>query len=321
MKAGEENLKKKLKLNTLTIVILLVILLIVLCFAVFRMFSVTKTDGTNNNNDSNMGIALQKDDITFYYNYNNGLVRKEKDKEKTLTKSQAYSINYINGMIYFTSPNSTGGIDIKQITEDGKDEKVLVSTTSSSTKMYIQDSKIYYLTSKPDTISKIDLDGKNSEVILQRSVTDFKVIDDTIYFSDIMGYLYSVDTDGENYKTIIKKSLFDEFQILDNYVYCYDNENSKLIKTSLKDISKTETVTDKLDCDTYNVTSNGIYYLDKENFKIVFVSKNGKKTRDIVTINTDNTKINVVGTVIYYIDVKDEKSVTKVIGTNGKAVS
>ena len=176
------------------------------------------------------------------------------------------------------------------------------------------------MTSNPDTISRVDIDGKNEEQLLQRSVVDFKVVDGTIYFSDIMGFLYSIDTNGENYKTIIKEAKFNKFQILDKYVYYYDNESGKLVKVSLEDTSKKEEVTDKLDCDTYNVTTNGIYYLDKANGKIRFVSLNGKKDNDIVNVDTDNTKINVVGTAIYYIDNKDGKTITKVIGTNGKEI-
>ena len=318
MKTEEEKLKKRLKLNTFAIVVLLIILLVILCVVVVKIFNASEA---KTNNDLNLGIAVENDDLTFYYNYNKGLIKREKNKETTLTESQAFSINYYDGKIYYTTPNSTGGIDIRKIDKDGKDEKILLSTTSSSTKIYIKDSKIYYLTSNPDTISRIDIDGKNQEQILQRGVTDFKLVEDKIYFSDIMGYLYSVDLDGENYETVIKESLFDEFQILDDYVYYFDNENSKLMKISLKDVSKKKEVTDKLDCDTYNVTSKGIYYLDKENSKISFVSKNGKKAKEIVTVNTDNTKINIIDNIIYYIDSQNGKTVTRLVKTNGKAVS
>ena len=317
MKTEEEKLKKKLKVNTVAIIILLVILLIVLCIVIGRIVHIK--DGVNNN-DANMGLAVRNENTTFYYDYNKGLVRKEKEEVKTLTEDQAYSINYLNGVIYYTTPSSTGGINIKKVNEDGKGEEIILSATSSSTKMYLQDSKIYYLTSNPDTISRVDIDGKNEEQLLQRSVVDFKVVDGTIYFSDIMGFLYSIDTNGENYKTIIKDAKFNKFQILDKYVYYYDNESGKLVKVSLEDTSKKEEVTDKLDCDTYNVTTNGIYYLDKANGKIRFVSLNGKKDNDIVNVDTDNTKINVVGTAIYYIDNKDGKTITKVIGTNGKEI-
>lgn len=316
-KTEEENLKKKLKLNTFIIIILLIILLVILCVVLVKVFSIK--DGLNNN-DSNMGLVTQSDDLTFYYNYNKGLVKKSKNKETTLTEDQAYSINYLDGYVYYTSPNSTGGIDIRRIKDNGKDEETLLSTTSSSTKMYLQNNKIYYLTSNPDTISKIDLDGKNPEVVLRRGIVDFKVIDDTIYFSDMMEFLYSVDTNGKNYKTIFEESLFDEFQILDDDVYYYNDEDGKLMKINLKKNSKKDIVTDKLNCDTYNVTTNGIYYLDKNDSKIKFVSMNGKKTRDIVEVNTDNTKIDIVGTIIYYIDNNSGKTVTKEIKTNGKKV-
>ena len=79
MKTEEENLKNKLKLNTIILVVLLIILLIVLIIFISKIFIVE--DGENNN-DSNMGLAIQSDDTIFYYNYNKGLVRKDKDKEK-----------------------------------------------------------------------------------------------------------------------------------------------------------------------------------------------------------------------------------------------
>ena len=121
---------------------------------------------------------------------------------------------------------------------------------------------------------------------------------------------------GENYKTLVEESLFNKFQILDGYVYYYDNENSKLMKINLNEISKKKEVTDKLNCDIYNVTTNGIYYLDKDNRKISYVSLNGKKNKDIVKINTDNTKINIVGNTMYYIENEEGKTITKSIKTN-----
>ena len=130
MKTEEEKLKKKLKLNSVTIVILLIILLVILTIVIVKIFSVK--DGMNNND------------------YNKGLIKKDKDKEKVLSEDQAYSINYFDGFVYYTTPNSKGGINIKRINTDGKKEKIILSTTSSSTKMYLQDSKIYYLTSNPD---------------------------------------------------------------------------------------------------------------------------------------------------------------------------
>ena len=317
MKTEEEKLNKKLKINRIIIAILVIILIITILTVVIKL--VNSKNGLNNN-DSNMGFAAKEENTTFFYSYNEGLVKKEKKDRKVLIEDQAYSINCLNGNVYYTTPNSTGGINIKKINFDGKDEKVLLSTSSNSSKIYIHNSEIYYLTSNPDTISKMDLDGKNNKVILTRSVTDFKVVDEKIYFSDIMGFLYSVDLNGDNYKTIVKEAKFGKFQILDKYVYYFDKDSEKLMRIRLDDTSKKEEVSDKLDCDIYNVTSNGVYYYSKANSKISFVSLNGKKTKDIVNINTDNTKINIVDNVIYYIDNEAGKAVTKCIGTDGKQI-
>ncbi len=317
MKTEEEKLKKKLNVTTTIIVLLLIVLLVILSIVLIRIFSVK--DGINNN-DSNMGLVTQSDDYVFFYDYSKGLVKKNKDGSKALTNDSAYSLQYLDGNIYYATPNANGGMDIKKITSDGKNEKVLISIQTNSTKIYLQDNKIYYLTSNPDTISRIDLNGENEEVVLKRSVIDFKVVDNTIYFADMMGYLNTIDTDGKNYKTIIKESIFSEFQILKNYVYYFNSNDSKLVKINLKNTKERQTVTDKLDCNIYNVTTNGIYYFNKGTSKICYVSLNGKDSRDIVKVNTENTNINIVGTNLYYIDNKDGLVVTKVIGTNGKKI-
>ncbi|MBR2290196.1 MAG: DUF5050 domain-containing protein [Clostridia bacterium] len=317
MKTEEEKLKKKLKVNTIAIVVLLVILLVVLGFFMMKM---TKAKNGKNNNDANMGLCVEVDDGTVYYQYNKGLIKKTKKEEKILTEDQAYSIHYFDGMLYYVSPSSNGGINIKKMDLEGKNESLLVTTASNSTKIYVENSKIYYLTSNPDTISRMDLNGENGETLLQRTVSDFKVVGDTIYFSDVMGFLYSINMNGENYKTIVEENKFSEFQVLDKYVYYFDEEASALKKINLEDTSKQEVVTDKLDCATFNVTSSGIYYLDKANGKIAFVSLNGKNTREIVSINTDNTWITLAGNAIYYVDNEAGQTVTKVIKTNGKEI-
>jgi len=317
MEPNEENLKKKLKMNRAAIIVLLIILLIILCVVIVRIIKIKNGIA---NNDSNMGLVVQTDNLIFYNDYSEGLVKKEKKQETVLTTDQAYSINYLNEKIYYTTPNNNGGISIKRIDSDGKNEEVLLVTPSNSTKMYLYNSKIYYLTSNPDTISRIDIDGKNEEILLQRTVQDFKLKDGTIYFSDIVGFLYSVDTNGENYKTIKEESSFNKFQILDKDVYYYDNTNGKLMKMSLSDTSKVKEVTDKLDCDTYNITSNGIFYLNKASGKIASISLSGNGQKDIVSVNTDNTKINVIGNTIYYIDVDGSNTVTRIVNTNGKQI-
>ena len=318
MKEEQESLKKKLKVNKIVIIVLCIILLLVICILV--SMKVLKSSNVVANNDSNLGLAIEGENAIFYYSYGKGLVKKENNKETLLTEEQAYYLQYLNHMIYYVTQGSSGEMNIKRITSEGKDEKLLLSTNSKNMKIYLDNSKIYYTTSNPGTISRIDLLGNEEEVILQRDTIDYKVFDDKIYFSDNMG-LYSIDKDGGNYKTLSEEAKFDVFQILKEDVYYFDNANNKLMKMNLKDISKKEEVTNKLNCNTFNVTNEGIYYLDKENEKIKYVSLNGKKEKDIAGVNNINTKINVVGDVLYFIDTVNDNTYTKLIGTNGEEVN
>ena len=312
----EEKLNKRLKISTIAIVVLLIILLTVLIIVVAACLS---SQNSENNNDSNMGLVAQSDDSVFYYKYNDGLIKATGKEEVKLTSDQSCSIKYLDGYVYYSVPNITGGIDIKKIKEDGTDLQVLLSTTSKSTKTYLKDGFLYYTTTNPATISKMDINGQNSKVLLNRNVDDFKIEGEKIYFSDSMKFLYSVDLNGENYEIVVKEPNFDRFQILDEEVYYFDNASGSLIKVNLKDTENREVVTDKLNCNIYNVTSEGIYYFDKESSKIWHISANGKKTKEITTVNSDNTKINIAGTSLYYIDMNEKgQAITKRVATNGK---
>lgn len=312
----ERNTKQKVKINKIIIAVILCILLVVLLLVLVKCFSEQKFQA---NNDSNMGMVTLGDDYIFYYKYNSGLVKIKDGKEYQIANEQAYSVQYDNGFVYYTTPNSTGGIDIKKVSQNGDKNQVLASVTSELTKMYVVNGDIYYTTSNPGTISKMNLNGENNKVIITRNVLDFKVIDKNIYFTDDMEYLYLVDTNGENYKTISEEKNARKFQIVDNFAYFYDEVNKKLVKIDLEKKTKTDVKSD-FNSDIYNVTSKGIYYLDSEKSKICFVDLKNKKSKEIISVSTANTKINVIGNVIYYLDLDNDSYVTKRISIKGKKV-
>jgi hypothetical protein len=312
-----EKLQKKLKANKIIIGILLIILLIVLIVVLVKCFTIEEYI---DNNDANMGMVTSGDDYTFYYKYNSGIVKIKDGNEYQISDDGAYSIQYDNGYVYYTTPNNDGGIDIKKISQDGDINKTLISVASTSTKMYLENGYLYYTTTNPDTISKIDLNGENQSTILTRTVSDFKVLDGIIYFTDDSEYLFEVNTDGENYQDVSNKKIARKFQILNGFVYYYDSSNSKLMKLDLESKDEKE-VSDKLNCDIFNVTSDGIYYLDSENLKICYVDLKNNNFKEIVTLSTPNTKINLVGKILYYIDITEDGTyLAKRISTNGKTV-
>lgn len=311
-----EKLNKKIKFKKILLVFLLLIILALLIFVVTECLNKQKL---KNNNDSNFGFVSEGNKCLFYYKYNYGLIKIEKNKEILLTEDQACSINYYENYLYYITPNSNGGIDLKKIDINGKNKSLLLTTSSNSTKMYLDNKYLYFTTSNPNTISKIDINGNNEQTLLKREVRDFKVLDNTIYFSDNFGFLYSIDCNGENYRALVEEPNFYKFQILDNYIYFL--EDTRLMKINLSNLDEKVEVTDRLNSDVYNVTSNGIYYYDKDTKKICWVSLDNIKAKTITALNSNNTKINVIDAKLYYLDISESgQTVTKRIGLNNKKV-
>lgn len=311
----KEDVKKRV--NKVIIVILLCAILVALLVILAKCFSAQNFE---TNNDANMGMVAHGDDYIFYYKYNSGLVKIKDKKEYQITNEQAYSIQYDNEYVYYTTPNGNGGIDIKKVKQNGDDIQVLISVTSELTKMYLSNGYLYYTTSNPSTLSKIDINGEGESTLLTRGVVDFKVVNNKIYFIDDMEFLYEVDTNGENYKALLEEKLARKFQMLGNDVYYYDEANKKLMKYDLDKKAKSE-VSDKLNSDIYNVTSKGIYYFDSEKSKICHVDLKNKKVKEIVDVTIMNTKLNLIDNHLYYLDTNESGSyIVKRIATNGKSI-
>lgn len=315
----EDNVKNKFKTKKIIISIILIILLILLIVLLVKCMG---AKDIKTNNDSNMGMVARGDNYTFYYKYDVGLIKIKDNKEYQIADEQAYSISYNNGFVYYTTPSNNGGISIKKVSHNGDTNVVLTSTTSESMKMYLEDGYLYYLSTNPNTLQKIDLDGKNQSVVLTRTISDFEVSDGIIYFTDDNGYLYKVDTNGENYSQITEKKISRKFQLLENEVYYYNSDTKKLMKINLKNNEESE-VSDKLNCDTFNITDTAIYYLDIENSRICSMNLKGKNDKEIVKVNTSNTKINLIDADLYYLDAEESANSyrTHRIKISGKVVN
>lgn len=184
--------------------------------------------------------------------------------------------------------------------------------------MYLIDNYLYYISLEPNTISKIDINGENEKTLINREVSDFDVENNTIYFTDIYGYLCKMDLNGENYSQIFDDAITTKFQIYKNNLYYYD-ENSGLMKFDLNKHSS-ELVTDKVKSNIFNVTNKGIFFLNTDSMKICKVSLNGNSYKELVDVKTANTKINVMGNELYYLDINEEDNISRTnrIKINGK---
>lgn len=324
----ENNLRKKIKLNKIIIGILLLIILIVLIVILVKCFS---AKNVKTNNDSNLGMVAKGDEYTFYYKYNDsngGLVKIKDKKEYQIADGQAYSILYNDGFVYYTTLASNGvGMEIRKVNQNGDTNEVLNLFSTNSTKMYLEDNYLYYLTSNPDTIEKIDINGKNKTTVLTRTISDFEVYNGKIYFTDAEGYFYKVNTDGKEYSKIGEEKIYPRFQLLGDYVYYYNEyEEDGKTKTCLMkmdlDNCKKEKVSDRINNETFNVTSKAIYYYDNNLQSICSINLKNSNYKEIVKVKTANTKINVIGTTLYYLDMDENTNSYKThrIKTNGAKI-
>ena len=262
---------------------------------------------------------MSGDDYVFYYKYQEGIIKIKDGTEYQISEDQAYSLNYYDGYLYYITPNSNGGINIKKLANNGDTTETLVNTASSSTKMYLYDGYLYYLTSDPNTISKIDINGENETTLLTRTISNFELESEKIYLTDETGFLYSVDLNGENYTQVYEEIIGSDFQVYDKYVYYYD-ETQGLMRLNLNKL-KIELITDKLDSSIFNVTDDGIFFVNLENMKICKIDLKGGNYEEITDVNSSNSKISIVGNKLYYIGIDEENGsyITYRIKTNGKA--
>lgn len=315
---NEEQIKKKIKSNQIIIGVLVILLIIVICILIATKVSANNKE---NNNISNLGIVCSGDGYVFYYKYGVGIIKIKDGKEYQISEDRAYSMSYYDGYVYYTRPNSNGGIDIAKVSHNGDTGTVLKSVTTSSTKMYLNGENLYYLTSNPNTISKMDLNGKNEKKIITREVLDFHIKDDMIYFITSSKKLCKISTSGEDYEQISDETLAPRFQMNKDFVYYYE-ENEGLYRMSLETL-ETEIVSEYVNCDVFNVVGKKIYFLDKDNLEICSMNLNGDKIKEIVDVNTQNTKINVVNDVLYYLATEDGSNNYKTyrVKTDGKETS
>lgn len=321
----EAKNKFSLKLNkkaAITIVfIAIAILLIIVISNIFKSFRNANITG----NIYNMGLAIERDGEIFYNKYEKGIIKLKNGKEYQITDETAYSINIEEDIIYYLTVSNTGTIDIKSVEKNGNNLKKIGTIYTSISKIYVVDGYIYYYSNENNMngIAKMDIEGNNRTVITTANIQDFEVIGNEIYFTDNINNLYKMSTTGINLERIISDFIIKKFQVIEKWIFYYDEEEGALCKVKTDGTSKT-IVSVLIRTDTFNITGNRIYFFNAENKEIGSVNLKGDDYKKIITIQSNKTKINVCGDVLYYLDTsKDESQIYQMyrVKTNGSATS
>ncbi len=319
-----EKKKSKLKLNKRRVIVLIVaaILLLLLIVGIVNLFKLIFAKEKVAGNLSNMGLVLEDGGTVFYNKYEDGIIKVKGSKEYQITEETAYSMTLYNDEIYYLTVSSLNQIELKKVKDNGDGLTKIKTLNTSLSKFYIKDDYVYYATTKDvNGIAKFSLAGGDETVIAAGNIQDFVLEGDLIYFVDNVGYVHTTNFTGTDVKEIAKDYNIKKIQILNKWIYFYDDAENALCKMKL-DGSDKKTVATFVNNELYNVTSKNIYYYDAVNKQICKCDLKGKKSSPIVTIEATRPRINIADGVLYYLDnSKDNTQIYQMfrVKTNGNA--
>lgn len=318
----EKKVEKNKKLNKKAVALIVAIVIIAFCTVAITINSNNKNNkGDVNGNLSNLGLVTESDGVVFYNKYENGIVKVKGNKEYQITNETAYSMQVVDDYIYYLTKGESNKLLIKKVKTNGDKLSTEKEIQTSISKFFVVDNAIYYV--NQSGISKIMCDTKEENLICQDKVEDFAVDNNTIYYTDDFGYLYSMNLGGTDKKTILNDEIT-EFQVCDGWIYYYKQSENYLSKINI-DGSENDTVTDKVNSYIFNIYKGKIYFYDSEKSNISCIGTNGKNLEVITKIKTNKTRINLTSNGdIYYLDASNgENNIYQMyrIGTNGRKLN
>lgn len=318
----EKKVEKNKKLNKKAVALIVAIVIIAFCTVAITINSNNKNNkGDVNGNLSNLGLVTESDGVVFYNKYENGIVKVKGNKEYQITNETAYSMQVVDDYIYYLTKGESNKLLIKKVKTNGDKLSTEKEIQTSISKFFVVDNAIYYV--NQSGISKIMCDTKEENLICQDKVEDFAVDNNTIYYTDDFGYLYSMNLGGTDKKTLLNDEIT-EFQVYDGWIYYYKQSENYLSKINI-DGSENDTVTDKVNSYIFNIYKGKIYFYDSEKSNISCIGINGKNLEVITKIKTNKTRINLTSNGdIYYLDASNgENNIYQIyrIGTNGRKLN
>ena len=316
----------KLKLNKRRIIVLVVLAIIILLMliGIVNLFKSLFSKEESIGNLANIGLAFADGKTTFYNKYEDGIVKVKGGEEYQITDETAYSMTVLDDTIYYLTLSNSNTLDLKSVKTNGDAPTKIKTLSTPLSKFYIEDGYVYYITNKDVSgIAKLSLENNEEKIVTAANVQDFVVDKGMIYFTDNIGYVYSIKVNGQELTNILKDYNVSKIQVLKKWIYFY-NQQDKCLSKVKKTGGDVKTVATFVNNETYNITNKYIYYFDSVNNQICRSDLKGKKSKAIVTLKTGRTKINISNGYIYYLDEsKDENRIYQMyrVKTNGKAAN
>ena len=301
-------MKKILSNKKIIILLSVIIVFIAIVVAILMLNNKNSKVGNSPSNIANMGFAVEAEGYTFYNKYENGIYKTKGDSQEEVRIGDdniGYSLNVSNGYLYYLALNTDDNykVNIVKIKTDGSEKEILKTIVTSSTKMYLIDDNIYYRNDEngENKVYKIDINGKNEAVVVNKYVSNFQVDDENIYYSDNDLKLYKMNLKNSEEKEVSDKITTRYFQVIDKWIYFIDDSQNRLSKIKI-DGKEILVISDKINSEIFSIKDDKIYYLDSNSHKICRMKTDGTDIKELVDLGTSQiTRINIAQNNIYYL--------------------
>ena len=170
------------------IYIFAIVIVIIIIFIMFRMF-LNEENYIESGNFANMGLVATDDKNIFYNKYPDGIFKINDDgSEFLITDDLAYSINLKDEWIYYLCLGEDSfKLDVMKIKKDGTNKQLLNTINSTYTRIFVNGDWLYYSNhdSGKSVISKMDFNGENVSVVIDKAIQNFQVTNKYIYYTDV----------------------------------------------------------------------------------------------------------------------------------------
>ena len=292
------------------------------------------------------GYCAMQDEWIYYYAANEDFSKnrickiKNNGSNKSIvyedSESSIYSINVLNGYIYFTGIldgiySSEDNIDNKiyRMKTDGSDLEVINDNNFSNESYYfyaVKD-KIYFV-GTDEFLYKMNLDGSNIEQITNFEISLLGVTEKYILYNkfdtiedSLKEVTHICDLDGNNDRAALNNERLTHVNIENEVIYYLDSEGY-ICKTKI-DSGKTEILRNEKSY-LLNVYGNYAYFFDYVNndtttvgiYKIDLLNKNNEPEL-VKTLSKLSYYIDVVRDFANYLDSTDDRVTLNLLKTDG----
>ena len=203
----------------------------------------TSLKGNSQSNINNHGVVAETKDF-FFYVEKNTIYKNTKTFEdqialiKRPTSEGKDTLNVIEDWVFFRQ-----GKEIKRMKIDGSSVTTIFNGYSFD--MRIFGNNIYFIRFSDDKLYRMDLNGRNREVVVDKKVRNMTIYNDMIYYcyespesekvEEKEFYLNKIKLDGSEDKLLLKAEVRD-IVVDEKYLY-YTDEDFRLFRLDLSDNS------------------------------------------------------------------------------------